>query len=87
MKLGEWYYFGWSKQASRFGDQINKIEKWNYKMKQFKDTQEYQVEAYKNGWKEAYNKKLKEEWYDGIQAFNKAFDDYEYNFFTDIFNK
>jgi hypothetical protein len=87
LKLGNWYYF-WSKaQAKEFGPSIIRLEKWDWKFYEPEDTQVYQVEASKNGWKEAFNKKLQEEWYDGIKAYNKAFKDYEYNFFTNPFKK
>ena len=58
-----------------------------WELKEFKDTQEYQVEASKNGWKEKYNQKLKEEWFDWIKAFNKAFKSDEYIFFENPFKK
>ena len=84
LKLGPWYYFGWRKQAGEFGKNLTKLGKkewWN--LYEPKDTQTYQVEASKYGWKEKYNEYLKKQWYDGIKAMNKAFGDYEYNFFID----
>ena len=87
LKLWKWYYFGSRKQAEEFGPAIIELERNDWKLKEFKDTQEYQVEASKNGWKEKYNQKLKEEWYDWIKAFNKAFKSDEYNFFENPFKK
>lgn len=85
LKLGNWYYFWSKKQAKEFGPSILRLERWDRKFYEPKDTQSYQVEASKNGWKEAFNKKLQEEWYDGIKAYNEAFQDYEYNFFSNPF--
>lgn len=83
LKLGPWYYFGWRKQAWEFGKNLTKLEKQEWwKFYEPKDTQTYQVEASKYGWKEKYNEYLKEQGYDWIKAMNKAFWDYEYNFFT-----
>ena len=87
LKLWKWYYFGSRKQAEEFGPAIIELERNDWKLKEFKDTQEYQVEASKNGWKEKYNQKLKEEWFDWIKAFNKAFKSDEYNFFENPFKK
>ena len=83
LKLWPWYYFGWRKQAWEFGKNLTKLEKQEWwKFYEPKDTQTYQVEASKYGWKEKYNEYLKEQGYDWIKAMNKAFWDYEYNFFT-----
>jgi hypothetical protein len=87
LKLGNWFYFGSKKQAKEFGPSIVRLEKGDRKFYEPKDTQSYQVEASQNGWKEAFNKKLQEEGYDGIKAYNEAFQDYEYNFFTNPFLK
>ncbi len=84
LKLGPWYYFGWRKQAWEFGKNVTKLEKQEgWKLYEPKDTQTYQVEASNYGWKEKYNEYLKEQGYDWIKAMNKAFWDYEYNFFID----
>ena len=87
LKLGNWYYFGNYKQAKEFGPALIELEKNDWKLKEYKDTQEYQVEASKNGWKEEFNKKLKEEWYDWIKAYNRSFKTDEYNFFENPFKK
>ena len=87
LKLGNWYYFGNYKQAKEFGPALIELEKNDWKLKEYKDTQEYQVEASMNGWKEEFNKKLKEEWYDWIKAYNRSFKTDEYNFFENPFKK
>ena len=85
LKLGNWYYFGSRKQAKQFGPALLKLEPRDWKLYDAWTTNEYQVEASKNGWKEAFNKKLKEQGYEWIKAKNPAFDDYEYNFFSNPF--
>ena len=87
LKLGNWYYFGNYKQAKEFGPALIELEKNDWKLKEYKDTQEYQVEASMNGWKEEFNKKLKKEWYDWIKAYNRSFKTDEYNFFENPFKK
>lgn len=81
MKLWNGYYFWWEKQAKNFWSNITEIDISKYKFYEAKDTQQYQIEAAKNGGKEEYNKSLKEQGYDGIKAMNTAFREFEYLLF------
>lgn len=82
LKLGEWYYFGWENQASNFWKNITKKQLGELKLYEAKNTQEFQYEASKNGWKDKFIEKLKSKWYDWVKAYNTAFKDYEYNIFN-----